>query len=462
MAEISRVATAYDTFSNSALDRLKTIVNENHRYLETSLLQSEIARLKDRLALNVRLLNGKRKEPSAPVVIDPISQIALAITALFDDANAAIRAHNLTVENLTSEKTALISQIWKYLIVEADTELASYAQRKNALDQGIAGLTNGINAKKQAGREVRVELTNLERSVTSVQPSVDQINGTLASFGFTNFKLATAVQDEGLYRIVRMDGADASQTLSEGEKGFITFLYFFHMIRGSTTSSGMNTDRIVVFDDPVSSLDSDVLFIVSGLIRQAVEEACEGNGQIKQVFVLTHNIYFHKEVCFDIKRDATSCRAHETFWIVRKVGNNSKLVRHLNNPVKTSYELLWGEVKSPDRSNATIQNTLRRILENYFKILGNIDFNTIVDKFEGRDKMICASLFKWVHDGSHSFNDDLYLTSDDSLVERYLRVFKDIFIKTEHAGHYIMMMGEEQAVHPHVVQPTVIGATNQR
>ena len=53
-----------------------------------------------------------------------------------------------------------------------------------------------------------------------------------------------------------------------------------------------------MFDDPVPSLDSDVLF-VSSLIRRVLDDACAGIRQVKQVFVLTHNIYFHKEVSFD-------------------------------------------------------------------------------------------------------------------------------------------------------------------
>ena len=142
-----------------------------------------------------------------------------------------------------------------------------------------------------------------------------------------------------------------------------------------------------------------------------------------------------------------------------QVEDLSRLVRHVNNPIKTSYELLWGEVKNENRSKATIQNTLRRILENYFKILGNTDFNDIVEKFEGRDKIICASLFSWVHDGSHSFNDDLYLTTDDSVIDRYMLVFRQIFEKTDHLGHYRMMMGEEAPVVPIPVNQNEAGGT---
>ena len=35
----------------------------------------------------------------------------------------------------------------------------------------------------------------------------------------------------------------------------------------------------------------------------------------------------------------------------------------------------------------------------------------------------------------------LYVSIDDSMVESYLRVFKEIFVKTKHVAHYEMMMG---------------------
>lgn len=132
----------------------------------------------------------------------------------------------------------------------------------------------------------------------------------------------------------------------------------------------------------------------------------------------------------------------ETFWIVRKPAHITKIEKFPSNPIKTSYELLWSEVRNPDRSNLTIQNTLRRILENYFKILGGVDPDEITGMFEGKEKMICKSLFSWVNDGSHYAHDDLYVTIDSSTVESYLKVFRAIFDKTEHFAHYEMMMGD--------------------
>ena len=134
--------------------------------------------------------------------------------------------------------------------------------------------------------------------------------------------------------------------------------------------------------------------------------------------------------------------SEETFWIVRKSGLASNLAAQATNPIKTSYELLWAEVRKPERSNLAIQNTLRRILENYFKILGGIELEELCAMFDGREKIICKSLCSWVHDGSHYAYDDLYVSIDDSMVENYLKVFRQIFVKARHEGHYKMMMGD--------------------
>lgn len=205
----------------------------------------------------------------------------------------------------------------------------------------------------------------------------------------------------------------------------------------------MTSDRVVVFDDPVSSLDSDILFIVSSLIKGLFDEVRKKIGTIKQIFVFTHNVYFHKEVSFNPKRRGSDkILSGETFWTVKKANHKSKLQRHNTNPIKTVYELLWLEVKNTGRDNLSIQNTLRRILKHYFKILGNVDPDGICDCFEEKEKLICKSLFSWVNDGSHSSFESIYVSIDHSMVDKYLTVFKQIFDKTGHIEHYKMMMDD--------------------
>ena len=227
-----------------------------------------------------------------------------------------------------------------------------------------------------------------------------------------------------------------STTLSKGATTETTSM------KGSDSESGTTTDRIVVFDDPVSSLDSDILFIVSSLIKGLLDEVRNKEGHIKQVFILTHNVYFHKEITFNFNRRKNQALNGETFWTVRKTNQGTKILKWTENTIKTSYDLLWAEVRCEHQSSLTIQNTLRRILENYFKILGGIDTNSICDMFSGPEKLICNSLFSWVNDGSHFVQDDLFLSVDSSQVDMYLIVFRKIFEKSNHLAHYKMMMGD--------------------
>jgi wobble nucleotide-excising tRNase len=447
LAAISSALETYEALADTTLKKLSEIIAFDSRHLDRDLLRADVDRLEARLAVNKRLLEAKKREPSAPMRLEPLADLAEPVIARVAAANISIATHNALVDNLAAERRTLIAQVWKCLLNENSATIEKYRVEKSALDKAVQKLTEGITAKDGQLLAATLELRELEKSVTSVQPTVTAINALLASFGFSGFKLRTAGERDHLYEIVRDDGNNAAATLSEGEKSFVCFLYFYHLLRGSVSESAVTSDRIVVFDDPVSSLDSDVLFIVSSLIKRVLKEAGDGTGQVKQAFLLTHNIYFHKEVSFDPNRGA-ECRAHETFWIVRKVEGVSKIDGYNYNPIKTSYELLWAEVRNPNRSNMTIQNTLRRIIENYFKIFGNVDTDDITGKFEGKDQQVCASLFSWVNDGSHNAHDDLYISADDSVVSRYLDVFRRIFEKTDHRGHYRMMMGFQGAAGP--------------
>lgn len=443
---IDDLATNYATEASRVQQQLDTIIALPSRFLDVEKLKAEKALLDSKITLNNQRLAGKKKEPSRMVEVESLSNVSTAIITLIDAANTQVTAHNKMVANLGSERSRLTAQIWKFVLEELKTDLAAFKTERDGLDKAITAMTNQISIATMERAKKAAEIRELEKQTTSIQPTIDGINSLLRSFGFQGFKLSKAGSGTS-YKLVRSDDSDARATLSEGEKTFVTFLYFYHLLKGSESDAGMTTDRIVVFDDPVSSLDSDVLFIVSSLIKELFDEVRAGKGHIRQIFVLTHNVYFHKEVTYISPKEKASPK-QMTFWIVRKSGLLSKIDKHPTNPIKTSYELLWAEVRKPARSNLAIQNTLRRILENYFKILGGIDLDDLCAKFEGKEKIICKSLCSWVNDGSHYAHDDLYVSIDNTMVDSYLKVFRAIFDKSEHRAHYKMMMGDDYVENP--------------
>ena len=114
-----------------------------------------------------------------------------------------------------------------------------------------------------------------------------------------------------------------------------------------------------------------------------------------------------------------------------------------DNPIKSSYDLLWHEYKNSNdvKSHVVIQNIMRRIIENYFQILGGFSPEYILEKFDvPEERKICRSLLSWVNDGSHSFPDDIFVELSEWQLERYKDVFKKIFEKMNQLEHYEMMM----------------------
>lgn len=431
----------YKTEAARIIQDLKQVLEAPCNFLDVEKFRGERDLLEAKLRLNAQQLIKKNKEPSQVFELESVANIAAAIEGLIAEANNKVAEHNALVKNIGKEKAKLVSEIWKHLVdVDLGAVYAEYRTQKAALNGAIKSIEERIESFSQEVRAREIAIREMEKQTTSVKPTIDAINSLLASFGFNGFALAMA-DDGKSYKLVREDNSDAKHTLSEGEKTFVTFLYFYHLLKGSNTESGINTDRVVVFDDPVSSLDSEILFIVGSLIKKVFNEARSELSLIKQVFVLTHNVYFHKEVSFNNLRKDKALK-DETFWVVRKPIKYSKLEPHDTNPIQTSYELLWSEIRNPNPSLLTIQNVMRRILENYFKFFGGVEPRDICERLPGKEQTICNGLLSWVNDGSHYAQDDIYVSMNPGAVQSYLKVFHMIFKLSEHEAHYKMMMGD--------------------
>jgi wobble nucleotide-excising tRNase len=438
--KLNDIKLKYENTMNDIVLQIINYLEFDNIYLNKEILLN----LKEQIELiyknNLDLILKKVNEPSLIINLKTVKEHLEKIENILKIANISTEEYNNSIDNIEIERKTLKSQIWKFIVTEIENDYLTYHTKLKNLDKAIIGITNS-NKDKQI-QALTTSINILENQITNVQPTIDEINKILNSFGFNNFKLDKA-DENGSYKIVRDNGTDAKATLSEGEKTFITFLYFYQLLKGSISTENITIDRIVVFDDPISSLDSNILFIVSNLIREIINNIKDNKGNIKQIFILTHNVYFHKEVTFDKKRSQNLKMANETFLIVKKINKISKIVCYDYNPIKTSYELLWQEIKESNQSsNITIFNTLRRILENYFKILGNFNDDNIINKFDGEEQIICKALMSWINDGLHYIHDDLFIDSGDDTVDKYLYTFKKIFEYTNHLEHYKMILGE--------------------
>ncbi|GAA9616014.1 AAA family ATPase [Helicobacter pylori] len=441
----------YASRTAEVLERLDEIVKTEQDNLQTKLnteiFKRIIETLRSKINGNWQKMHDKSKEMSRSFKLESTKNEIKEIRDLIDTANQQIVNHNEMIKDIQNQKKICVEQTWKFLVNEFKSDIQEYNKKHCGLEKGIKKLENEISEIEGKIKELENEIRELEKNMVSIKPIVNEINVLLKGYGFTNFSLA-CTEDEKTYRIQRENGQLVGETLSEGEVTFITFLYYYHLTKGSLKENDISKNKVLVIDDPISSLDSNILFIVSVLVKDLMKETTKEITNIKQVIILTHNTYFYKEITLECDK---RYQGKYSFWIIKKDNNVSKIEKFEENPIKNSYELLWQEVRWAKEKQAkenniswvSLQNVMRRIIEYYFRILGGFKHNdSLSEYFENiEEKQICNSFISWFNDGSHGISDDLLVQSQDTSIETYLKVFENIFKKTGHEAHYKMMMG---------------------
>ncbi len=412
--------------------------------LNVEAYRAKVGLLRAEYAEHAKLMDGKLAEPGARVAIPDATPLLAEVLDLLEGANSLIDAHNAMVRDHAAQRVALTDDVWATCLAENDALVRSYQKDMRNAAKGIEGVTTKRDEASRRVGELRSEVEERGRHVTSVQPAIDEINRSLKAYGFTGFSISPAEGRKNHYCILRDDGTSAMHSLSEGEETFLTFLYFMETTKGSADQSRVAGRRVVVLDDPISSLDSTVLYVVSAMVKDLANKVRRGEGDVSQLFVLTHNVFFHKEASFVDGR--TQEIKDVNYWMVRKRDGVSSIQAYgMENPISTTYELLWRELReNSGASLVSTQNIMRRIIENYFGMLGRRRDERLVEGFDSvEERMVADSLLYWINDGSHSIPDDLFIDSYTDSIPRYKHVFREIFERSGHIEHYNMMMGIE-------------------
>lgn len=368
---------------------------------------------------------------------------------LINSENEKIKQNNIKINDIENSKTKLISNGWDFIRNVSNKDVEKYNQKQITITHEISKILETKKQQEEKLDKVETEIHELENSITGITKSIGQINDLLKKFNFTNFSLKEN-EDNLTYSIIRPNGEDATKTLSEGEFSFISFLYFYNLVFGSRNKRGLQEEHILVIDDPVTSMDSNVLYIISTLIRNLIDLCIEEKRNIKQIFILSHNVYFFKEVSYSYGfTGKEKTKKKYKYFIVRKVNGLSQIQEYgYNNPIKNSYELLWDNLRKKDYNDDSNLNTMRRILEQYFHIIGNGNPNNnnkeLINSFDEKDRLLVKSLLSYINDGSHTIMDGLYIVPDENLNQTAFKVFRQIFEKLGHINHYKMMMQEDE------------------
>ncbi|HEY3371155.1 MAG TPA: AAA family ATPase [Prolixibacteraceae bacterium] len=428
--------SAYAVQTDLIVFDVQAVLNSNNELVDHARLEEIKRMLILKIQANKDRIAAKIKEPASVLILESLQPEMELINALIQSARNKISLHNETVKNLSWESAQLTREVWRYVAEQLKTVYQRYESNQAAHGKIIEGLEMSVSEKEYRIKTLRAEVSKLEMQGANIAQTKTEINALLGKFGFTGFQLAEATEEKGCYQMIRPHGERVERTLSEGEKTVVTFLYFYHLLQGGVDLDSIHADRVVVFDDPVSNLDGDAMFMVSQLIRKIIEEIRSPKSNLKQVIVLTHDVNFHNLVS-DQTGLGIEPSADETFWILRKEHDISTIMHYDMNPIKGSYELLWREVKeNPD--SMTLDITLRRIIETYFKAPGLLSPGEILHMLDEEDQIAARTLLAGSNAGTAERTDQLSVAFDK---EHYLSVFRNIFERTNQQDHYHAMMG---------------------
>ena len=434
--ELEEKLSEYKEHRDRVLNTAKAALESHAEFFNREVVLKLLIELQEQLETNIRKLEEKLDNPILIPSIKSSDQLCEAIEACYNEAINRICDQNTLLQDRKSSQKQLVHEVWSLLAKRTLERYGGIIDEIGGLEKRISGLTKTISSSDQDLRQILQSIADKEREVTNIHETADSINSLLRRSGFSSFSLKVT-SDKQSYQIERNNGTLVDNTLSEGEANFLAFLYFFHLCSGSYKTDGTLENRIIVIDDPITSMDSEILFTVSMLVRQLARSARQSNGNIKQLFVLTHNISFHREVTFIRKGEGDP---ETSYFTINKVDGGSVIQKHLHNPVASTYELLWKDLFRPDCSSLTAQNISRRIIETFSKFIGEFEADDIVQQMESPSREIAHALLAWANAGSHDPFDDETFMNSQATTEIQKDVLRQLFEAAGYQDHYNRMI----------------------
>lgn len=426
--QLEAIKTRYETLTSSLnIQNISSFPLAGKEVVEAWTIACEA--LRAAIRENVLHIGNKIKSPSTPVVLTDTKPTADLINDLIKSLNEMVSAHNEKLANKKKTKDDIKSRFWTLMRWDYDQTISAYLQSVSELKDEASKISQeaaDINAKVTASNG---KIATLRKQTVNIEESIENINAGLVEIGIDGFSVVP--YGENFYRVSRAtDQANAFHSLSEGEKTVISFLYFMELCKGQKTAAAVPQAKVVVIDDPISSLSHLYVFNIGQLIKKHFVN----NDIYKQVFVLTHSLYFFYELTH--ANHKTRAENQHLFRIFKNA-NGSSVTPMKYEEIQNDYQSYWSIIKDQASPPALIANCMRNIVEYFFNFVQKKDFNNVFQKPAlSTDKF--TTFYRYMNRESHSLGQNIF-----DIKEFDYEVFKDglrlIFEECGYSEHYQAM-----------------------
>ncbi|EAL6173724.1 hypothetical protein GHH57_08555, partial [Campylobacter jejuni] len=299
--EIKKLNDEYQNLSSN-IPSIETFYRGNildDKNLEFEKLYSQV---KLKLEENIIKIKEKIKEPSKKIELEKTNEVFQNFNDYIKEIQQKIIEFNSKLDNCKNEKEKLEKQFWKFVIFEKKEIIEKYNKDKKEQEINKGVLDKENQTIKDGIQHIENTIKEKQKEVINIQEAVDKINNHLKDLGILSFYIKTHDDEKQEYIIAREgENKPSFKTLSEGEKTLISFLYFLQLCQGKKEKDEAILDKIIVIDDPISSLSFNYIYEIAQLIKHTFFE----NTLYKQIFIFTHNLYFYHEFFKIINKEDT-------------------------------------------------------------------------------------------------------------------------------------------------------------
>lgn len=280
-----------------------------------------------------------------------------------------------------------------------NSNMQMITQKQKALNE--ARIKNEENANK---------IKELKDSKSNTKDFADHINEILSMLE-VNLKLEVLNDDY----IIKQSITNAKLQLddiSEGEQNLLSLLYFYYELFEDKEQKNLKSSiKLIVIDDPISSVDD----INKMYVLELIKKICELDGI--QLFIFTHVWEDFCNICYN---KADKQNTPYGFYEIKKDASGSKIVSAKTNetPYKHDFKDIYEFSQKQDCSDLTdceiyhYPNIMRKILEEFlsFKVKNSTptytNFNNIKhvlceDNPTSKDEMAIGTLLNVCNILSH-------------------------------------------------------------
>ena len=382
---------------------------------------------------NLSKISDKLKFPSSKVELISTNGVLSEINAIITKINIEIAEYNKKIENKEVVLNKLKSEFWLIMRWNYDTDISEYFKDTKEIDDKVNKVDLEIKQLEDKFGVQEKIISEQQKNTINIEEAIININNGLIDLGIEDFRIEKYLSQDALYQIVRNNTeTKVFQTLSEGEKMVISFLYFIELCKGRNIEKSGDVKKIIVIDDPISSLSHIFVFNIGRMIHQEFLRSKKH----EQIFILTHSLYFFYELVCMKKEDRNE---QQKLFRLGKGNNGSVLCIMKYEEIQNDYQSYWSIVKDKEQPAALIANCMRNIIEYFFNFVEKKDLNNVFQKNVLKDNNRYQAFNRYVNRESHSLGQNI-LDYKEFNYDDFREAFRLVFKEAGYEEHYKRMI----------------------